>query len=139
MRGFKTLAVLTCTLFMTTLVGFGEEVTTPIPTITPIEVVQIVTPSPMPEDMTEVILDIAEVQIDYRVYITFTSNSSLTIGDTMRLHCNLEGFSRNTVHIQWEINNGNGWKDIDGATDEDYSCEITEDNSSAEWRVTVTD
>jgi hypothetical protein len=56
-------------------------------------------------------------------------------GSQIALTAVLSGYE-NPVY-QWQYNDGSGWKDIDGATEDVYVLTVTEENRSYKWRVDV--
>jgi hypothetical protein len=57
------------------------------------------------------------------------------VGSQIRLTAILTGYE-NPVY-QWQYHDGTDWKDIEGATEESYLLEITQENCSYNWRVNV--
>jgi hypothetical protein len=57
------------------------------------------------------------------------------VGSQIKLTAILTGYE-NPVY-QWQYHDGTDWKDIEGATEESYLLEITQENCSYNWRVNV--
>ena len=58
-------------------------------------------------------------------------------GDIIVLTSKLTGFEGVEYDVQWQYNEGLGWNDVAGATEETYSYTADEENVSYEWRLVV--
>ena len=65
-------------------------------------------------------------------------NGEYVLGDTIVLLSKLVGFSDSVVY-QWQVDKGNGWRDINGANGASYHFVYSEDNCSYTWRLVVTE
>ena len=59
-------------------------------------------------------------------------------GEEIVLTSKLIGFEGLTYELQWQYNDGKGWKDVEGATEGTYTFEADEENVSFQWRLMVT-
>jgi hypothetical protein len=60
------------------------------------------------------------------------------VGSQIELTAVLTGYDGLEPAYQWQYNDGGEWKDIDGATSSVYLLNVTEENSTYNWRVSVT-
>ena len=58
-------------------------------------------------------------------------------GDEVTLKAVIENATAAYV-ISWEVNDGNGWKVIDGEEKDEYKFVATEENAGFEYRVVLT-
>lgn len=72
------------------------------------------------------------------VTIKCEPSSGLKHGDSFVLVCELHGFGKNEVTYQWQLDNGTGWTDIEGATRKKYKAVLTRDAATSTYRVVVT-
>ncbi len=70
--------------------------------------------------------------------IRLVCDDEVDYGATIKLVAELDGFESTEYGLQWQVNNGNGWKDIDGANASSYSFELSESNMDDTYRVLVT-
>ena len=101
------------------------------------EIVEIVE-APAAEEIVEIIeAPAAEEEIVRTANIRLACSADVDFGSTIKLVAELDGFEGAEYSLQWQINNGNGWQNIDGANDSSYSFELTENNMEATFRVVV--
>jgi hypothetical protein len=60
------------------------------------------------------------------------------VGSQIELTAVLTGYDGLEPAYQWQYSDGGEWKDIDGATSSVYLLNVTEENSTYNWRVSVT-
>jgi hypothetical protein len=70
------------------------------------------------------------VEIAYEVM-----GDDVGVGSQIKLTAVLTGYE-NPVY-QWQYYDGTDWNDIEGATEESYLLEVTQENCSYNWRVNV--
>jgi hypothetical protein len=70
------------------------------------------------------------VEIAYEVM-----GDDVGVGSQIKLTAVLTGYE-NPVY-QWQYYDGTSWNDIEGATEESYLLEVTQENCSYNWRVNV--
>ena len=49
----------------------------------------------------------------------------------------LTGFDDVQVLLQWQVNDGSGWKDIEGADGTQYAYSASEQTVNSDWRLKV--
>lgn len=59
------------------------------------------------------------------------------VDDTAFFTSELEGFEDEEVVYQWQVDDGNGWKDIDGASGDTYKITLTDENAGYAYRLFV--
>ena len=65
-------------------------------------------------------------------------DSSLQVGDTLKLTAKLTGFEGVKYTLTWQVMvPGEDWKNIDGENGETLKVELSEENIGASWRVAV--
>lgn len=67
-----------------------------------------------------------------------TTKGQLYLGDEVELEAIVEGVDAIEYTLQWQYNDGSGWKDIHGETDLTYRFELTEANVEYSYRVAIT-
>lgn len=68
----------------------------------------------------------------------FTSRRTVVNpGEGIRLTSKLEGFEDYTVYYQWQYDRGNGFEDIAGANNGEYSYEASVETLAYDWRLVV--
>jgi len=93
------------------------------------------TPEPTPEPTAEPTPDAApaERRVEVRV-----EDSSLQVGDTLKLTARLTGFDGVKYTLTWQVKApGEDWKDISGEHDDTLKVTLSEENIGASWRVVV--
>lgn len=66
------------------------------------------------------------------------SNSSLKVGETLKLTAKLSGFDGIEYTLNWQVKAQDGeWKNLSGAHGETLKVELTSENIGSAWRVTV--
>ena len=58
-------------------------------------------------------------------------------GDRVTLTSRLTGFENIAYALQWEVNDGNGWRSVEGATGDSHTYTVNADTIRCEWRLTV--
>jgi hypothetical protein len=61
------------------------------------------------------------------------------VGSQILLTAVLTGYDGLNPSYQWQYSDGGEWKDIDGETSPTYMLNVTKENSTYSWRVSVTD
>ncbi len=134
----KTLATLTAAVMMlSSAAALAEDVeTSEIPVVEEIvEVIETVEEAPAAE-IVEVIETVEEPVRTAKIRLV--CDDEVDYGATIKLVAELDGFESTEYGLQWQVNNGNGWKDIDGANASSYSFELSESNMDDTYRVLVT-
>ena len=84
--------------------------------------------------------EISNTEIDLtklKVEIESSLENVAMEGEIIVLTSKLTGFEGLTYTLQWQYNDGKGWKDVEGANGETYSFEADEENVSFQWRLAV--
>ena len=63
-------------------------------------------------------------------------NETIDYGDRVDLSANVTGI-RGRYRLQWEVNDGNGWRVIEGAEEPEYHYIFTPENETFSYRVFV--
>ena len=71
------------------------------------------------------------------VKIRLLNQGDIFTGDEVTLKAVIENATAAYV-ISWEVNDGNGWKVIDGEEKDEYKFVATEENAGFEYRVVLT-
>lgn len=71
------------------------------------------------------------------VSVRLANSGELYFGDTVELRADVEGAGEMPYTIQWQYNNGSGWKNIGGENGKDYRFELTEENALYGYRAVV--
>ena len=79
----------------------------------------------------------AEPEIPKRVSIYSSRKDVITEGERIYLTSYLEGFDGLEVMYQWQVDRGNGWENVEGATRDSYSFIATEQTILYSWRMIV--
>lgn len=74
-------------------------------------------------------------ETEISVEVRLTNKGDLYYGETAELEAVVDGAEVYT--IQWQYNDGEGWKDISGATGEKYEFTLDEENAEYEYRALV--
>ena len=69
----------------------------------------------------------------------FVGGSFAGFGTEVKLTANLFGYEEVTPFFQWQYSSDNGgsWTNVEGANEQTYTFEITEENYTYSWRVEV--
>jgi len=73
-----------------------------------------------------------------KVEIFSSLDEQVSMGETIRLTSVLSGFDGIEYALQWQYNDGSGWKNIPGATEGHYEFKATLETVQYAWRLTVT-
>ena len=92
----------------------------------------------LPEGAETVYEDVDELDPNRKVTISATTGTAVNFGDVVTLYATFSGYDGVDVDIQWQYNDGSGWTDAPGATDQKYSFVIDESNYTYAWRLNVT-
>ena len=87
-----------------------------------------------PEEQTEVDADLSGLTVE----IFSTLDNRVKPGETIRLTSRLTGFEGIAYALQWQYNDGSGWKDVTGAIGSTYEFEATLETVQYMWRLAVT-
>jgi hypothetical protein len=89
--------------------------------------------------VTEVIpaVEIAAVPVARSVQIFTTLGNAVNQGEAVTMTGVLTGFDGVQVLLQWQVNDGSGWKDIQGATGTTYTYSADEQTVNSDWRLKV--
>ena len=79
-----------------------------------------------------------EEEVEPKVTIFTSRKSVMNPGDIVVLTSKLEGLDDYTVYYQWQVNKGNGWENVPGATGDSYSFVASVETLSYGWRLIVT-
>jgi len=88
----------------------------------------------IPEEQTGVGTDLSELIVE----ISSSLDDHVAPGETVRLTSRLIGFEGMEYTLQWQYNDGSGWKDVKGATGATYEFEATLETVQYKWRLAVT-
>lgn len=78
-----------------------------------------------------------EPEIPKKVSIYSSRKDVVTEGERIYLTSYLEGFDGLTVMYQWQVDRGNGWENVEGATRDSYSFIATKESILYSWRMIV--
>ena len=126
-----------------------ETIQTPpaeMETTPPIEPAQAVEPTetepaaePATEPAAEPTVEPAQIDVSkLSVEVTSSLEDVVLPGETITLTAKLTGFEGLTYTVQWQYNDGTGWKDVAGANTLTYVYVADESNISNIWRLVVT-
>lgn len=79
-----------------------------------------------------------KVEEDYTfdVNIWYETEGKLTYGATVVWKSSVSGVKDgDAVSYQWQVDKGNGWEDIPGATDPEYVMTLSKENAKYNWRL----
>ena len=71
------------------------------------------------------------------IYAAFEGDF-LNIGDNVTLYAVLHGYDGLIYELQWQVQRGGEWIDIEYETDDTYEFTLTEENCDDTWRIEVT-
>ena len=115
-----------------------ETPATEAPVTEPTEVPsEAVTTEPTTEATTEPTAEPTPVPFAADVKIRLLNQGDIFTGDEVTLKAVIENATAAYV-ISWEVNDGNGWKVIDGEEKDEYKFVATEENAGFEYRVVLT-
>ena len=63
---------------------------------------------------------------------------NLQYGDTVTVVATVQGLDNVPYLVQWQYDDGAGWKNREGATQASYSFTLSRENAAYQWRVMVT-
>ena len=95
------------------------------------------TTEPTTEATTEPTTEPTPVPFAADVKIRLLNQGDIFTGDEVTLKAVIENATAAYV-ISWEVNDGNGWKVIDGEEKDEYKFVATEENAGFEYRVVLT-
>lgn len=79
----------------------------------------------------------AEVKVR-SVKISSSVKTVMTLGETVTLSSQLKGFEDcEEIYYQWEVDKGNGFETVEGATSGEYRFTATQETLSWSWRLSV--
>ena len=78
-----------------------------------------------------------EPEIPKKVSIYTSRKDVVTDGERIYLTSYLEGFDGIEVQNQWQVDRGNGWENVEGATRDSYSFIATKETVLYSWRLIV--
>ena len=131
------IAAIALVIMMT--VGFVAEATTV--TTTEVTSEQPVAEQVNVEETTEEPVAEDPAAIDYsalKVEIDSNLDEVVMEGEEIRLTSTLTGFEGLTCSLQWQYNDGDGWKNVDGAAEGAHTFIATEETLGYEWRLMAT-
>ena len=76
------------------------------------------------------------VPVEGTVEVKLATTGDIYIGDVVKFEAVIEGYTMEYT-IQWQYDDGYGWKNIEGANEEELRVEVTEKNAEWAWRVAV--
>ena len=91
-------------------------------------------------EVSEEAIEEATEEIDLsslKVEIFSTLGERAQEGDRVTLTSRLTGFENIAYALQWEVNDGNGWRSVEGATGDSHTYTVNADTIRCEWRLTV--
>lgn len=86
---------------------------------------------------TEEVEEVEEgmVEEEHTVPYTYEVNPVSVYGDPLTFHADVSGYEGADVFVQWQYNEGNGWRNAPGdSTDLTYYTEVNEVTASSDWR-----
>ena len=89
---------------------------------------------PTAAEQTQSEIDLSGMKVE----IFSSLDDRVAPGETILLTSKLTGFEGIDYSLQWQRNDGNGWKDVEGATEGKYEFEATLENIQYTWRLAVT-
>lgn len=117
-----------------------DEAPTTVPTEVPAPVIQ-ADPAPIAEtteaptaEPTVEPAPLPEITLEVRL----TTKGQLYLGDKVELEAIVDGVDAIEYTLQWQYNDGSGWKNVHGETDSTYCFELTESNAEYTYRVAIT-
>ena len=75
---------------------------------------------------------------DVKVTTRCIVGDNLQYGDTVTVQATVQGLDNVPYLLQWQYNDGAGWKDCQGATQASYSFTLSRENAAYQWRVMIT-
>jgi len=94
---------------------------------------------PATEPAAEPTVEPAQIDVSkLSVEVTSSLEDVVLPGETITLTAKLTGFEGLTYTVQWQYNDGTGWKDVAGANTLTYVYVADESNISNIWRLVVT-
>ena len=91
-----------------------------------------------PADETEETNEEEQTPVEQRAYIEQNiPNDAIQLGDQLVMTAKLIGFENIAVRIQWQVDEGEGYHDLDGAEGETFTVTVDETNSSFAYRFVV--
>ena len=94
------------------------------------------TEEPAVEATAEPTAEPTPVPVEGTVEAKLATSGDIYIGDVVKFEAVIEGYTMEYT-IQWQYNDGYGWKNVEGADEEELRVEVTEENAEWEWRVAV--
>lgn len=92
----------------------------------------------VPADETEETNEEEQTPVEQRAYIEQNiPNDAIQLGDQLVMTAKLIGFENIAVRIQWQVDEGEGYHDLDGAEGETFTVTVDETNSSFAYRFVV--
>ena len=91
------------------------------------------TADPEPEDVPE-----EDGPVERKVRITSSRGDVVIENEIITLSSQLIGFDGVDVQYQWQVDRGEGWADVDGATGPTHQFVATRDTILYSWRLIVT-
>ena len=88
---------------------------------------------PEAEDVAYADIDVSQLKVE----IATTQGDVVMMGETITLTSVLTGFDGLTYAMQWQYDDGSGWKNVDGATGDSYSFIADDNNIYFQWRLEV--
>ena len=64
--------------------------------------------------------------------------NNLQYGDTVTVVATVQGLDNVPYLVQWQYDDGAGWKNREGATQASYSFTLSRENAAYQWRVMIT-
>lgn len=89
---------------------------------------------PEAEDVAYADVDVSQLKVE----IATTQGDVVIMGETITLTSVLTGFDGLSYAMQWQCNDGSGWRDVEGATGDSYSFIADDNNINFQWRLEVT-
>ena len=103
---------------------------TPDPTTEP-------TIEPTADPTTEPAAEATPVPFTAEVEIELVNKGAIYFGDEVTLRAVVKNATA-AYAIRWEVNDGNGWKEIQGENGDEYEFVVTEENAGYSYRVALT-
>ncbi len=78
-------------------------------------------------------------QTDRSVMVKIDMPSVMEVGSAYRVSAKLSGFENVDYKIEWQYNDGNDWKTLEGETSLKHKVKVTRDSVRYSWRAIVTE
>ncbi len=74
-----------------------------------------------------------------RAVVITTDEGKIRYGETLTLQAELVGYEGCKTKVQWQVNDGEGWKDVENGDALSLDVQVSETTVHLSWRVAVTE